>query len=316
MSAASLIAIATGLSTGTTLIAFAALAAIATTLALMRSVGSSLVGTSALGTGLSLLTSGTGAFFASAAFRIGSTVASRITTTAVLTSALLLLSTFAIGLIAALGSFLTALASGLSASTKSINILLNTGKEHLANAFRRKGCTSNTVNLSLGLASTFLHYGEGYLAIFTHNGATNELALEGLILNESTQTGGLTLMVEVSAEYLLKVGSDCYITPQTAPKATALKRKYEGISAVGGLCLVDGILVANLLRLNLECIFAFEGLAVGSEDASLLDQFVVLSFYLALIDSTNIEGSQDLFLLVDSYIGILSRLKSAADEGQ
>ena len=340
MSAASLIAIATGLSTGTTLITGTALAAVAAALALrgfsllraataaLLSFGTTLVLSAALlsfGTtlvlsaalvlllaGSCLLTAGARAFFTSATLIIGSTVAGCITTAAVLAGADFLFSAFAVGLLAALGSILAA--SCRLASTESIYILLDSAEHHFANTLGGQGRTSDTIDLSLGFAGTFLHYGEGHLAI-CHHGTTDELALELLFLDEGTETGGLALMVEVSTEHRLEVGRYGYITPKATPKATAFQRQHEGICAIGGLCLIDRELLAYLLGLDLKG-STFRDLTIGSDNTCFLNQFVELCFHLALVDTTNVEGSKNLFLLVDSHIGILSGLQGAADEGQ
>ena len=327
MSAASLIAIATGLSAGTTLITGTALAAVAAALALrgfsllraataaLLSFGTTLVLAATLIlllAGSCLLTAGARAFFTSAALSIGSTVAGCITTAAVLAGADFLFSAFAVGLLAALGSILAA--SCRLASTESIYILLDSAEHHFANTLGGQGRTSDTIDLSLGFAGTFLHYGEGHLTI-CHHGTTDELALELLFLDEGTETGGLALMVEVSTEHRLEVGRYGYITPKATPKATAFQRQHEGICAIGGLCLIDRELLAYLLGLDLEGT-AFGDLTVGSDDACLLNQFVELRFHVALGDAANVEGSKNLGFLVDIYICFLAVLQRLADEGQ
>lgn len=300
MATACLVAIATGLSAGTTLVTFAALAAVAAALALrgfclfraataaLLSFGTTLVLSAALVlllAGSNLLAAGARAFFTSAALRIGSTVASCITTATVLTSAGLLLGAFTIGLLAALLSILAA--SSRLASTESIDILLDTAEHHFANALGGEGCTGDTVNLSLGFTGTFLHNGEGHLAISAHHRTTDELALELLLLDEGTETGGLALMVEVSTEDLLEVGCHSYITPEATPEAATFQGQDKGFVASGGLSLIDRELLANLLGLDLEGT-AFGDLTVGSDDACLLNQFVELRFHVALGDAANV----------------------------
>lgn len=328
-SAASLVAVATGLSTGTTLVTFAALAAVATALALrgfsllraataaLLSFGTTLVLSAALVlllAGSSLLAAGARALFASAALRIGSTVASCIATAAVLASAGLLFSTIAVGLLAALGSILAA--SSRLASTESIYILLDTAEHHFADTLRGQRGTGDAIHFSFGLALAFLDDGEGDLAILAQYGATNELALEGLVLDEGTQTSGLTLVVEESAEHLLAVGRDSHIAPDAAPEATALEGKNEGVLSVGGLCRIDGELLADLLGIDVEGVSALDDLTVGSQHTCFFDQLVVLRLYIALGNAANVERSQDLCTFVDGHVGILSRLQRAAHVGQ
>ena len=192
---------------------------------------------------------------------------------------------------------------------------MDTAEHHFANALGGEGCTGDAVNLSLGFTGTFLHNGEGHLAISAHHRTTDELALELLLLDEGTETGGLALMVEVSTEDLLEVGCHSYITPEATPKAATFQGQDKGFVASGGLSLIDRELLANFLGLDLEGT-AFGDLTVGSDDACLLNQFVELRFHVALGDAANVEGSKNLFLLIDSHVGILSRLQRAADKGQ
>ena len=334
MATASLVAIATGLSAGTTLVTYTALAAVATALALvgrlfssflraataaLLSFGATFMLAAALGllAGSDLLAAGAGALLTSTALGIGCTVASFIATAAVLAGTEFLFRTLAVGLVTALRSFFTAFVlatTGGLASTECIDILLDAIEDHLANTLGGQRSTGDAIDLSLGFAGTLLDNGEGYLAI-SHHGTTDELALELLFLDEGTETGGLALMVEVSAEDLLEVGRNGDITPEATPEAAAFQGQYEGIVASGGLSLIDGELLANLLGLDLEST-AFGDLTVGSDDACLLDQFVELGFHIALGNATNVEGSKDLFLLVNSHIGILGRLQRTAHEGQ
>ena len=126
LSAACLVAIATRLSAGTTLITCAALAAVATTLALMRGFASSLFGTTAAAFVMTtafmlafaafgfllarscLLTASAGTFLACTAFSIRSTVAGSIAAATILAGADFLLGTCAVGFLAALGSVFAA----------------------------------------------------------------------------------------------------------------------------------------------------------------------------------------------------------------
>lgn len=371
LSAASLVAIATGLSAGTTFITLAALAAVVTALALVgcsstflgtvaatgvafgaltafyllsaaavgtltriaalailahlaaailtlarvAAVGLSLGAAFSLGTGSSFLACSARALLTSAALSIAGAVASLVAAAAVLAGAQLLLGTSAVRLVAALLSFLAAVACGLC-TAKGVHILLDAREHHLADTLRGQRGTRDAVNLGLAFAGAFLDDCQRDIAISTHDGTTDELLLELSLLDESTQTCGLALMVEVSAKHFLQVGRDGDIAPEAAPEATALEGEDEGVSAISSLCLVDGELLANLLGLDVEGICAIDDLTIGSQHTSLLDQFVVLALDLALGQAANVERSKYLRFLIDSHVGILSRLQSAADEGQ
>jgi hypothetical protein len=375
LAAASLVAIATGLSAGTTFITLAALAAVVTALALVgcfstflgavaatgvafgaltafyllcaaavdtltriaalailahlaaailtlarvAAVGLSLGTTFSLGAGSCLLAGSTGALLTSAALSIAGAVAGSVAAATVLASAEFLLGTGAVGFVTALLGLLASFVTGTTASglstAEGVHVLLDTCENHLADTLGRQRCTCYAVNLGLSLTATLLDNGKSDLTISTHNGTTDELALELLLLDEGTETGGLALMVEVSTEDLLEVGRHSHITPEATPKAATFQGQDKGFVASGGLSLIDRELLANLLGLDLEGT-AFGDLTVGSDDACLLNQFVELRFHVALGDAANVEGSKDLFLLIDSHVGILSRLQRAADEGQ
>ena len=355
LSAASLVAVATRLSAGTTLVTNATLAAVVTRLALMRSFGGRL-GTAAttgftfgtltavcfldtaafctltgvaalavvahwatavltlagvaaielrlpatfcLGTSLCFYTrSGflaacAGTFLTSAALGVRGTVASSVATATVLAGTLFFLSTSAVGLVAALccllAAFVTATAASRAGAAEGFHILLNAGEHHFAYTFGGKGRARDTVDLSFSLAGTFLHDGKGDVAVGSHDGSADELALELLFLDEGTQTGGLALMVEVSTKHFLQVGRNSHISPQATPQATAFQGKHEGISAIGSLGFVNGELLADLLGLYTEGILALDDLTVRSQHTGLLNQFVVLAFDLTLGQTTNVE---------------------------
>ena len=177
MSAAGLVAIATGFATRTTLIACAAFTAVVATLALVTRFGTSLLGTTVAT--FMLLT----AFMLAAAFML--LTAFMLAATFMLLTAFVLAAAFMF-----LATFVTATARRIADGADDtfddhIHILLNTRLYHFAYAFRCQRCTSDTVNLSLGLAGTFLHDGKSHLAV-SHHGTTDELALELLFLDEST----------------------------------------------------------------------------------------------------------------------------------
>ena len=158
MSAASLVAIATGLSTRTTLITLTALAAVVTALALVGNFGiilaarfllgaavglliaASFMFLTALGqlatafclfTGCRFLTARAGTLLTGTALGIASTITGFFSTTAIFAGALFLLGTSAIWLIAALRSRMTTTLMAATTTcglrtTKSCNILLDT----------------------------------------------------------------------------------------------------------------------------------------------------------------------------------------------
>lgn len=368
LSAASLVAVATWLPTGTTFITLAALAAVVTALALVgcfstflgavaatgvafgaltafyllsaaavgtltriaalailahlaaailtlarvAAVGLSLGTTFSLGAGSCLLAGSAGALLTSAAPSIAGAVAGSVAAATVLAGAEFLLGTGAVGFVTALLGLLASFVTGTTASglstAEGVHVLLDTCENHLADTLGRQRCTCYAVNLGLSLTATLLDNGKSDLTISTHNGTTDELALELLLLDEGTQTCGLALMVEVSTKHLLHIGSDCDVTPKAAPKATAFQGKHEGVGTIGGLCLIHGELFANLLRIDVESVFALKHLTVGSQHTSLLDQFIVLAFHFVLGQATHIQGSKNLRFLIDSHVGILSRL--------
>jgi len=300
LTAACLVAIATRFTTGTTLVAYTAFAAVVATLALVRSLGASLfraVATAFVMTAAfsllarsSFFAAGARTFLTGAALGIASAVASGITAAAVLASTYLLLCALAIGFITALLGFMAAFAGRLSTS-ENIDILLDACLQHLTDALRGQGSTSNAIDFSWGLALAFLDDREGYFAIVTHYGTADELALERLILNESTKAGCFALVVEESAKHLLTIGSHSHIAPDAAPKATAFQGKNQCVGTIGSLSLINGELVANLLSINIEGILTFEHLTVWRHHTRFLNQFIVLSLYVALGNTANAEGS-------------------------
>lgn len=347
MSAASLVTIATGLSTGTTLVTYTALAAVVAGLALVRSFAGSLGAAFAafvLATAFvllittfvlvaafvhllaagHLLTTGARAFLTSTALSIRSAVASSIAATAILAGTKFLLGTGTVGLITALLGFLATFvltaASGLGYCTfealaDNVNVLLNASLYHFANTLGSQSGTGDTIHFCFTLALAFLDDGECNLAI-GHYGATDELTLEGFVLDKGSEASCFTLVIEESTKYLLTVECHGYITPDAAPQAAAFQRKHVCVSAFGSLSSVNRELLADLLGLNIESVSAFNFLTIGSQHKSLFNQFVVLGLYIALGNATNVERSQYLSALVDSHILVLLFLQGAADEGQ
>ena len=97
------------------------------------------------------------------------------------------------------------------------------------------------------------------------------------------------------------------VYPGAAPRY-ALVYIHEDMDKDGGLCRIDGELLADLLGIDVEGVSALDDLTVGSQHTCFFDQLVVLSLYIALGNAANVERSQDLCTFVDGHVGILSRL--------
>ena len=98
--------------------------------------------------------------------------------------------------------------AGRLSTAENIDILLDACLKHLTDALRGQGSTSNAIDFSWGLALAFLDDREGYFAIITHYGTADELALERLILNESTtyQQAGNVLSLILLIFVLITMG--------------------------------------------------------------------------------------------------------------
>ena len=168
--------------------------------------------------------------------------------------------------------------------------------EHVANACGGDGSTGECIHLLLtfSLCACFEHGYADYFALGVADMLALELLTERQFNDERTQTRSLTFVVEVGTVDGVQIFIEREITADAAPKTCAFELEHELLFAFD-LGNIHGVTV------DVERIF---------------DEREVQRCGIVASGDVLLEGTEDLLLLVELYISLLTRTKHLADESQ